>query len=135
METTERTQELHCPSCLDGRHRGCHVYTPTKWEGGGGRCVCKCRARKDSRLTKIERKSEAVQPKPSKPAPKPVVKRVRVYAHDYARPTKWGDDKLRELVNLSAQGHTSRQIGELVGCHMDTVRTYLAVARKKGIRA
>lgn len=140
METTEQTADrlernaqeatepakLHCARCLQGQHSLCRIYTPAEWEGGGGRCVCKCAVRNDTRLTNVERKCEAIREKaPRKP---------RGGGNKGTTcPTKWSDDRLRELVRLSATGMTSRQVGVEVGAHMDIVRTYLAVARKKGI--
>lgn len=139
MATTE-SAKLHCDSCLNGRHQACRIYTPspvqvgefTLWEGGGGRCVCKCRNRTNTRLTNVERKCEAIRKRsPRKPRPKNPNYKPGIYGDR----KEWTDDRIRELVALKAQGLTSRQIGALTSDDMATVRTYLAVARKKGITA
>ena len=147
---------LHCPACLEANHRGCFILTPakrevhiaadpangspaelviTEWEGGGGRCVCKCAFRLDTRLTNVERKCEELRIKAPKIRAKPGPKtQTRDYAHQTFRPTKWDDRAIMQLVTLEKEGLTSRQIGERVGSHMDTVRTYLKVARARGWR-
>lgn len=118
------TLELHCPSCLDGKHRRCGIYTPSSWEGGGGRCVCRCQRETLTRLTQVEDRC-VPPPVPRKRGPKPGSTNAT---------RKWTDDAIRELVELEKRGLTSRQIGEEVGAHMDTVRTYLKRAREKGWR-
>lgn len=126
---------MHCQSCLDGNHLSCCIYTPAAWEGGGGRCVCACRKRVNSSLTEKERISTGEKvPGVRKPVAKTRAPRV-VRERIAPGATKWTDDRLRQLVQLKAQGLTSRQIGVEVGAHMDIVRTYLSRAAKKGITA
>lgn len=133
MET--KTAELHCERCLQGAHRLCGIYTPSKWEGGGGRCVCKCVARNDSRLTNVERANESARANAVPVARTRTPKPPKTFNHDSVNPTKWTDQRILQLCSLSAEGLTSRQIAARLGdVSMDTVRTYLSVAKKKGLR-
>ena len=129
-ETEERVEggpRLHCTSCLGGAHRLCSIYTNPKWEGGGHLCVCQCARKRNTRLVNHERIADEKRAKaPAKPRPKAANK------YEASRALKWNDERIMALVVLKRDGLTSRQIGERVGAHMDTVRTYLKVARDRG---
>lgn len=108
---------MHCEPCLQANHRGCKIMLPAEWEDDLGRCVCKCAGKVEPAAVKAGR-----QPRP------PSRKRGP------QGPSKWTEDRIRELCRLEKEGHTSRQIGVLVGADATTVRTYLGKARKAGWR-
>lgn len=117
---------MHCTPCLGANHRGCKVMLPLEWEDDIGRCICKCRSRGETRLTNVERLSEEARAKTRlPPGPRKGVA---------LGPRQWPEERVRHLCELSADGLTSRQIGEKVGADATTVRTYLSKAKKKGWR-
>lgn len=118
---------MHCKPCLEANHKGCRIMLPAEWNDDTGRCVCKCAARDSSRLCNVERINEAKAEKAAAAKPKGVRRGPQ-------GPSKWSETRIRELCELDKAGHTSRQIGALVGADATTVRTYLSKARKLGWR-
>lgn len=105
--------KYHCTSCLDGMH-ACSLYVPLEWPGVTSSSRCVCRRCGVTKLATAPVRSEA-SPRPRHPG----------------RPSRWTPDKIEELVELTGQGLSSREVAERVGARADTVRHYLMVARRR----
>lgn len=117
---TTNPARYHCISCLNGEHV-CSVLIPAHWPGAtpASRCVCK----------RCSTPNRAPDVAPVKPAT-PVITRTKHPGRTGAPVTVWTADRIQELVELKAQGLTSREIGERVGAKPDIVRHYLQKARR-----
>lgn len=117
---------LTCPKCLQGNHLGCSFYVPRYWEGGGGRCVCRCQTTtlEGSCLRRRAEECGHGYYVPAVTRPAPVTRRVR-------QPKFWTPDRLRDMMILVESGMTSRQVAETLGAPLTSTRTYIHQEQRK----